>query len=65
MTHYLKCHGATTPFATQNVLDGKVIGHCMKKQRPGIYLCPDAVEAAVPAGKHLHAIAEIYANQRA
>ena len=31
MTHDYKRHGTTTLFAALNLLDGKVIGHCMKR----------------------------------
>ena len=33
MTHDYKRHGTTTLFAALNLLDGKVIGHCMKRHR--------------------------------
>ncbi len=33
ITHDYKRHGVTTLFAALNVLDGKVIGQCMKRHR--------------------------------
>ena len=33
MTHDYKRHGTTTLFAALNLLDGKVLGHCMKRHR--------------------------------
>jgi len=38
MTHDYKRHGTTTLFAALNILDGKVIGTCMKRHRHQEYL---------------------------
>jgi hypothetical protein len=43
-------------------LEGKVIGRCMQRHRHQEFiLFVDAVEAAVPAGKIVHAILDNYA----
>ena len=34
MTHDYKRNGTTTLFAALNVLDGTVIGQCLKRHRP-------------------------------
>ena len=65
MTHDYKRHGTTTLFAALNVLDGKVIGRCMPKHRHQEYICfLNAVDATVPAGKHVHAIVDNYATHK-
>jgi transposase len=65
MTHDYKRHGTTTLFAALNVLNGKVIGRCMKKHRHQEYIrFLNAVEATVPAGKHVHAIVDNYATHK-
>ena len=65
MTHDYKRHGTTTLFAALNVLDGKVIGRCMKKHRHQEYIrFLNTVEATVPAGKHVHAIVDNYATHK-
>ena len=59
MTHDYKRHGTTTLFAALNVLDGKVIGRCMQRHRHQEFIrFLNAVEANVPAGKLIHAIAD-------
>jgi hypothetical protein len=35
MTHDYKRHGTTTLFAALDLLEGKVIGQCMKRHHPG------------------------------
>ena len=40
MTHDYKRHGTTTLFAALNLLDGKVIGHCMKRHRHQEFRAP-------------------------
>jgi transposase len=65
MTHDYKRHGTTTLFAALNVLDGRVIGRCMPKHRHQEYICfLNAVDATVPAGKHVHAIVDNYATHK-
>ena len=65
MTHDYKRHGTTTLFAALNVLDGTVIGRCMQRHRHQEFLrFLNAVEAAVPAGKLVHAILDNYATHK-
>jgi transposase len=57
MTHDYVRHGTTTLFAALNVLDGTVLGRCMQRHRHQEFVrFLNAVEAAVPAGKVIHAI---------
>jgi transposase len=52
-------------FAALNVLDGKVIGRCMQRHRHQEFIrFLNAIEAAVPAGKLIHAIADNYATHK-
>jgi transposase len=61
MTHDYERHGTTTLFAALNVLDGTVLGRCMQRHRHQEFLrFLNAVEAAVPAGKLVHAILDNY-----
>jgi len=65
MTHDYKRHGTTTLFAALNVLDGKVIGRCMQQHRHQEFIrFLNTVEAAVPAGKLIHAVADNYATHK-
>jgi transposase len=65
MTHDYKRNGITTLFAALNVLDGKVIGRCMQQHRHQEFIrFLNTVEAAVPAGKLIHAIADNYATHK-
>ena len=65
MTHDYKRHGTTTLFAALNVLDGTVIGRCMQRHRHQEYIrFLNAVEAAVPAGKLIEAVADNYATHK-
>lgn len=65
MTHDYKRHGTTTLFAALNVLDGRVIGRCMQRHRNQEFIrFLNAVEAAVPAGKLVHAIVDNYAAHK-
>jgi len=65
MTHDYKRHGTTTLFAALDVLDGKVVGQRMQKHRHQEYIrFLNAVEATVPAGKHVHAIVDNYATHK-
>jgi transposase len=61
MTHDYQRHGTTTLFAALNVLDGTVLGRCMQRHRHQEFIrFLNAVEAAVPAGKHVHPIKDNY-----
>ena len=65
MTHDYKRHGTTTLFAALNVLDGTVLGRCMQRHRHQEFIrFLNAVEAAVPAGKLVHAIMDNYAAHK-
>jgi transposase len=65
MTHDYTRHGTTTLFAALNVLDGTVVGRCMQRHRHQEFLrFLNAVEAAVPAGKLVHAILDNYASHK-
>jgi hypothetical protein len=58
-------HGTTTLFAALNVLDGSVIGQCMARHRHQEFIrFLNRVEAAVPAGKLIHAILDNYAAHK-
>jgi transposase len=61
MTHDYKRNGTTTLFAALNVLDGTVLGRCMKRHRHQEFIkFLNAVERAVPAGKIIHVILDNY-----
>jgi len=65
MTHDYKRHGTTTLFAALDVLEGTVLGRCMQRHRHQEFIrFLNAVEAAVPAGKLIHAIADNYAAHK-
>ena len=65
MTHDYKRNGTTTLFAALNVLDGTVLGRCMQRHRHQEFIrFLNAVEAAVPAGKLVHAIMDNYAAHK-
>jgi transposase len=65
MTHDYERHGTTTLFAALNVLDGTVLGRCMQRHRHQEFLrFLNAVEAAVPAGKLVHAILDNYGTHK-
>ena len=65
MTHDYIRHGTTTLFAALNVLDGTVLGRCMQRHRHQEFLrFLNAVEAAVPAGKLVHAIMDNYGTHK-
>jgi transposase len=65
MTHDYKRHGTTTLFAALNVPDGTVLGRCMQRHRHQEFLrFLNAVEAAVPAGKLIHAIMDNYGTHK-
>jgi transposase len=65
MTHDYERNGTTTLFAALNVLDGTVVGRCMQRHRHQEFLrFLNAVEAAVPAGKLVHAILDNYGTHK-
>src|SRR3954468_8756731 len=65
MTHDYVRNGTTTLFAALNVLDGAVVGRCMQRHRHQEFLrFLNAVEAAVPAGKLVHAILDNYGTHK-
>ena len=65
LTHDYKRHGTTTLFAALDVLEGTVLGRCMQRHRHQEFIrFLNAVEAAVPAGKVIHAIADNYAAHK-
>jgi transposase len=65
MTHDYERHGTTTLFAALNVLDGRVVGRCMQRHRHQEFIrFLNAVEAAVPAGKLVHAVLDNYATHK-
>src|SRR3977135_3772635 len=58
-------HCTIPMFAALNVLDGSVIGRCMQQHRHQEFIrFLNAIEAAVPAGKLIHAIADNYATHK-
>jgi transposase len=64
-THDYERRGTTTLFAALNVLDGTVLGRCMQRHRHQEFLrFLNAVEAAVPAGKLVHAILDNYGTHK-
>ena len=64
-THDYVRHGTTTLFAALNVLDGTVLGRCMQRHRHQEFVrFLNAVEAAVPAGKLVHAILDNYGTHK-
>jgi transposase len=65
MTHDYKRHGTTTLFAALNVLDGTVLGRCMKRHRHQEFIkFLNAVERKVPAGKIIHVILDNYGTHK-
>jgi transposase len=65
MTHDYERNGTATLFAALNVLDGTVMGRCMQRHRHQEFLrLLNAVEAAVPAGKLVHAILDNYGSHK-
>src|SRR5216684_1949929 len=65
MTHDYKRHGTTTLFAALNVLEGKVIGQCMKRHRHQEFIrFLNVIEARVPKKKTIHVIVDNYATHK-
>jgi transposase len=64
-THDYERHGTTTLFAALNILDGTVLGRCMQRHRHQEFIrFLNAVEAAAPAGKLVHAILDNYGTHK-
>jgi transposase len=63
MPHDYERRGTTTLFAALNVLDGTVVGRCMHRHQEFLRFL-GAVEAAVPAGKLIHAVLDNYATHK-
>ena len=64
-THDYERHGTTALFAAMNVLDGTVLGRCMQRHRHQEFVrFLNTVEAAVPAGKLVHAILDNYGTHK-
>jgi transposase len=65
VTHDYKRHGVTTLFAALNVLEGKVIGQCMKRHRHQEFIrFLNVIEARVPKKKTIHVIVDNYATHK-
>ena len=65
MTHDYKRHGTTTLFAALDVLQGKVIGRCMKRHRHQEFIrFLDTIETTVPRRKAIHAVVDNYATHK-
>jgi len=65
LTHDYKRHGTTTLFAALDVLDGTVLARCMQRHRHQEFIrFLNAIEAAVPPGKVIHAIVDNYAAHK-
>lgn len=65
MTHDYKRHGTTTLFAALNMLDGTVIGTCMKRHRHLEYLrFLRQLDQETPAELELHLIVDNYATHK-
>ncbi len=65
MTHDYKRHGTTTLFAALDVLEGKVIGQCMKRHRHQEFIrFLNLIEARVPKNKAVHVVVDNYAAHK-
>jgi len=65
MTHDYKRHGTTTLFAALDVLEGKVIGQCMKRHRHQEFIrFLNAIDARVTRKKTVHVILDNYATHK-
>ena len=65
MTHDYKRHGVTTLFAALDVLEGKVIGQCMKRHRHQEFIrFLNVIEARVSRKKTIHVIVDNYATHK-
>src|SRR2546429_6405107 len=65
ITHDYKRHGVTTLLAALNVLEGKVIGQCMKRHRHQEFIrFLNVIEARVSKKKTIHVIVDNYATHK-
>ena len=65
ITHDYKRHGVTTLFAALNVLEGKVIGQCMKRHRHQEFIrFLNVIDARVAKKKTVHVIVDNYAAHK-
>src|ERR1700745_613079 len=65
MTHDYKRHGTTTLFAALDVLEGRVIGQCMKRHRHQEFIrFLNVIDARVPRKKTVHVIIDNYAAHK-
>ncbi len=65
MTHDYKRHGITTLFAALDVLNGKVIGQCMKRHRHQEFIrFLTLLDTKVPPKKRVHVVADNYAAHK-
>ena len=65
MTHDYKRHGVTTLFAALDVLEGKIIGQCMRHHRHQEFIrFLTVIDARVPKKKTVHVIVDNYAAHK-
>jgi len=65
VTHDYKRHGVTTLFAALDVLEGKVIGQCMKRHRHQEFIrFLNVIDARVSKKKTVHVIVDNYATHK-
>jgi transposase len=65
ITHDYKRHGITTLFAALDVLEGKVIGQCMKRHRHQEFIrFLNVIDARVAKKKTVHVIVDNYAAHK-
>src|SRR5437773_2714284 len=65
VTHDYKRHGTTTLFAAFDVLEGKVIGQCMKRHRHQEFIrFLNLIDARVPTQLTVHVIVDNYAAHK-
>jgi hypothetical protein len=63
MTQDYKRNGTTTRFAALNILEGKVIGRFMQRDRHQEYIrCLNAIKREVPADKTVHVVLDNYCH---
>ena len=65
ITHDYKRHGVTTLFAALDVLEGKVIGQCMKRHRHQEFIrFLNVIDARVAKKRTVHVIVDNYAAHK-
>src|SRR4029077_10417621 len=65
ITHDYKRHGVTTLFAALDVLEGKVIGQCMKRHRHQEFIrFLNVIDAKVPKMKAVHILVHNHATHK-